>query len=138
MNLKTICAGIIGLTLGLGSVAYGESHYFAPEHLQCRLDAHQKIACNEFNRNYLTEHTYTGNLQERSKLFTFYTGVAYVTQNDEWNIIFTYKDNESQNVTLRTINTSIKPDLKNGGWVRFKDEFYVCSEGYRSCMILVN
>ena len=135
MKLKTICAGIIGLTLGLGSIAYAATSYFVPEHVQCTLDSKNKLSCNDFNRNLLTEHTYTNAdfENERNKLFSFFSAVAYFTPEKEWSILFTYKDTKYKNVTLRTVNTSIKPDLKNGSWVKFKDEFYTCDAGYRSC-----
>ena len=133
MKLRTICVSIIGLTLGLGSIAYGSESYFAPEHLQCRLD-NNKLSCNDFNRAHLIENTYTADFQNSNKLFTFFSGVAYFTAQNEWSIIFTYKDALAKNVTLRTVSTSIKPDLKSGAWVRYKDEFYTCTTGYRSCL----
>ena len=49
--------------------------------------------------------------------------------------MYVYKDANGKSVKLKTINTSIKPDVKNGAWKQFKDEFYTCDTGYMSCPI---
>jgi len=134
MKLRSLCVSIAGLVFGLGSVAYG-ANYFPPEHIQCKLVNGSQLSCNDFNRDYLKEHTYTANLKETDKLFSFHSAVAYFTNQNEWSILMTYKDTEAKNVTLRTIRTSITPDLKNGAWKRYRDEFYTCDAGYMSCVI---
>jgi hypothetical protein len=94
-----------------------------------------KLSCADFNRAYLTEHTHTANiLAGESVTFTFETGVAYRSSQNQWVIFYTYKDFKGKNVTLKSVDPSIQPDMKVGAWKAQKD-FYTCKSGYMSCPI---
>jgi|GEM_PF-2121463 hypothetical protein len=136
MKLKTIIGSAVALTLGLGGVAFAAGDYFAPERMHCKIDNAGKLSCSDFNRSYLTEDTHTAQLPPGKDLvFNFATGAAYFDEgSNAWTVFFTYKDTSSKNVKLRSVNTSIQPDLKNGAWKKNKD-IYTCTAGYMSCPI---
>lgn len=132
MELKTFCVSLISLTL-LGLVGSGYAGNFAPEHIECKLVADQ-LKCDDFNRQYLTEHTFTANFPDNQLvLFSFSSAVAYVTAQREWSLFFTYKDVNQKNVTLKSIKSNSKPVFANGAWIKLRDDTYSCDAGYRSC-----
>lgn len=132
MKLKVITSAI--LALGLISVAHAS--YPPPERLECQLNG-GKLNCEGFDRQYLTEHIYSAVFTEgEGKVLTFKSAAAYFTPNQkEWTVLVTYKDLHNKDVLLKTVNYSIKPDLKNGDWKRVKNEFYTCDSGYMNCSL---
>jgi len=136
MKLKTIAGCAIALTMGLGSVvALAANDYYPPERLHCKTDAAGKLSCSDFNRKYLIEDTHTADFPAGKEIvFTFATGAAYFTDQNEWSVFYTFKDSSSKNVKLKTTNYSIQPNLTNGAWKKNKD-IYTCTAGYMSCPI---
>ncbi len=136
MKLKQMIGCAIAITMGLGSIAaIASSDYYPPERLHCRVDNAGKLTCSDFNRKYLVEDTYTADFPAGKEIiFTFATGAAYSTPQNEWAVFYTFKDTHSKMVKLRTTNTDIQPSLKNGAWKKNKD-LYTCSAGYMSCGI---
>lgn len=135
MKLKSLIVSAVALTLGMGGVAFASGDYFPPERMHCKLDQAGKMVCSDFNRQYLTESTHTADLPPGKDLvFNFSSGTAYKTNENEWAVFYTYKDPASKNVRIRTINTTIAPDMVNGNWTRYKD-IYTCTAGYMSCPI---
>ncbi|VVC76597.1 hypothetical protein AQUSIP_19190 [Aquicella siphonis] len=133
MKLKTIIGGVFALMLGMGGTAFAAGDYYPPERLHCKADAMGKVVCTDFNRQYLVESTHTANLPTGKDLvFVFASGTAFSTDQNEWSVFYTYKDPDSRNVRLKTVNTSIKPSFTAGSWTKFKD-FYTCTTGYMSC-----
>jgi hypothetical protein len=133
MKLKAVIS-VMMLGLGINGIAY--ANYIPPERLECSLVG-GKVNCEGFNRQYLTEHIYSANFEAgKEKILTFKSAVAYFTPNQtEWTVLVTYKDLQNKEVLLKTVNYSIKPDLKNGDWERVKNEFYTCGSGYMSCSL---
>lgn len=133
MKMKSMISCIGALALGFSGLAFASGSYSPPERLHCKTDTAGKLSCSEFNRQYLIESTYTADLPAgKNVVFNFASGAAYYTDQDEWTVFYTYKNAKSENVRLKSINTSIKPDLDNGAWQKGKD-FYTCSAGYMSC-----
>lgn len=135
MKLKVIALSLIVMTFGMSSVALSASDYYPPERIHCSVDNVGKLKCDDFNRKYLIEDTYTADFPNGQEVLTFTSGVAYFTQQDEWQIFYTYKDSDGKNVKLKSISYSIKPDTQNGAWKKFKEDFYNCTAGYMSCPI---
>lgn len=131
MKIKALIATV--LTLGINSAAFAFTDYYPPERLSCNL-TNNKLTCSDFNRNYLMEDTYTADFNKGEEMFHFGSAVAYFAQN-EASIFFTYHDNDNKMVKLKTVNTSIKPNLTKGQWKRVTDDIYTCDVGYMSCPI---
>lgn len=128
--------GSLVLTMAVGCVYAGNS-YYPPEHLDCKRTATSDLKCESFNRAYLIENTTTADFdKDKPQAFLFYSGAAYYAnqQHDEVTVIYTYHNAAGKNVTLKTVDTSITPDLKNGAWVT-KGDISTCDAGYRSCPI---
>lgn len=137
MKLKTLIISTIAAALGISGMAFAANDYFPPERLHCSVDNVGKLTCSDFNRKYLVEDTYTADFpQGKQVLFMFSDGVAYFTNQDEWQIFYTYKDTSGKNVKLKTTSYSIKPDIQNGKWIKFKEEYYSCNASYMSCPII--
>lgn len=136
MKLKTIVS-VAALTMGCCGLAHAGVEYFPPERVECRLDTGLKLNCEGFNRQYLAEHVHTANFEHgQDKGFTFRSAVAYFTPDEkEWSILVTYKDIQNKEVILKSVNYTIKPDLRNGDWKRTKNEFYTCESSYMNCSL---
>lgn len=126
---------LIGMiALGLSGVAFAAGAYFPPERMHCKLNEAGNLSCSDFNRQYLTEATHTADLPAGKELvFNFSSGTAYADEN-EWVVFFTYKDASGKNIRIKTVSSSISPDLENGSWKAYKD-IYTCTTGYMSCPI---
>lgn len=136
MSLKTIIVSAIAMSLGISSIAFAANDYFPPERIRCSVDNIGKLSCNDFNRKYLVEDTYTADFPSGQEVvFLFGTGVAYYDTQDQWQVFYTYKDSTGKSVKLKSISYSIKPDIQTGAWIKYKDEFYNCTAGYMSCPI---
>lgn len=127
--------GMAALTLGMGSVVYAAGDYFPPERINCTM-ADGKLTCQEFNRQYLIENTTTADWGDKDQTFTFYSGNAFFAPSmDKITVFYTYKNSNNKNVTLKTFNTTIRPDLANGNWIKLEDDLYTCNTGYMHCPI---
>lgn len=137
MKITYMFGHVAALVLGMSGVVHAAGDYFPPERLHCSMDSLNKLTCDGFSRQYLVEDTYTVNLPAGKEVsLMFSSGVAYFTPDqNETSIFFTYKDNFNKTIKLKTVNTSIRPDLKNGEWKKLKNEFYTCDSGYMSCPI---
>ena len=139
MNLKFLMAGFFLLVVSVSNVVYADhvSSYYPPERISCQLNGYDKLYCGEINRRYLVEDMTTANLEHgRDNVFYFVSAAAYVTPNNtEARVFFTYKDSQSKLVKLRTLTTSIWPDLKHGNWKKINDDIYVCDTGYMNCLV---
>lgn len=136
MKLKSIIGTAVVLTFGLGSIAaLAAGDYFPPERLHCKTDVAGKLTCSDFNRKYLVEDTHTANFPAgKDVVFAFASGAGYVDSDNQWSVFYTFKEAGGKNVKLKSINTSIQPDLKVGAWKQIKD-LYSCTAGYMSCPI---
>lgn len=137
MKRRRALGCVVALVLGVSGVAHAAGDYFPPERLHCTMDSLRKVTCEGFSKQYLVEDTYTVNFPVGKDVsLMFASGVAYFTPDEkEMSVFFTYKDGQNKTIKLKTVNTSIRPDLKNGAWKRFKDEFYTCDSGYMNCPI---
>lgn len=134
MKLKKICAGFLSLSLfSLANCVYAA--HFAPEHIQCELVSNA-LSCRDFDRQYLTEHTHTADFPGGQVFFSFASAIAYMDLDEKWSVFFTYKDANQKNVTLKSINPTIKPVLSNGAWVKLRENTYSCDAGYRNCQFV--
>lgn len=137
MKTKHAVGCLMALMVGMSGAVYASGDYFPPERVHCLMNSVNKLTCDGFSRQYLIEDTYTVNFPVGKDVSLYFSsGVAYYTPGQkEFSIFFTYKDVNGKSVKLKTINTAIKPDVKNGAWKQFKDEFYTCDTGYMSCPI---
>jgi hypothetical protein len=136
MKLKLIGSAIV-LALGLANVAYAKINtYYPPERMHCGLSDAGKLSCHDFNRQYLTEDTYTANLSDKEEAFYFYSAAAYYAPSrEETSVFFTYHNAKGKMAKLKTIQTTIRPDLSSGKWRKVGGDIYVCDAGYMSCGI---
>lgn len=134
--MKVIVASMALLALGIGSIAYARGDYFPPERIHCsRASDTAKPICTEFNRQYLTEDAATTLEVGKDEVFSYVSGAAYYTPDQQIAVFYTYKNSRFKSIKLKTINTAIKPDLANGSWRKIKDDLYVCDAGYMNCPI---
>jgi hypothetical protein len=134
MKLKAIGC-MLALSVGLSGVALAAGSYYPPERLHCQVSEAGKLACADFNREYLTEATYTANFEPgKEVIFIFASGSAFAA-GDEWSVFYTYKDMYGKNIRLKSANTSIHPDFDAGEWNKMKN-YFVCTAGYMSCPIV--
>ncbi len=139
MKLRAIAVGAVVL-MGLSGVVFA-SEFMPAERIHCMVNEVGKLSC-EINHEVLVEHTYTADMPVgKEVVFNFAGAVAYfANQKDgalDWSILYTYVDTKFKNVTLRTVNTTIKPNLQSGTWKRFKNEYYYCNQGYMSCTSII-
>lgn len=137
MKIKHALTGLAALIVGFSGVAHAAGDYFPPERIHCTVTSANKLACEGFSKQYLMEDTYTVDFPAGKDISLYFkSGVAYLTSdNSEVSIFFTYKDVNDKMVKLKTVNTSIRPDLSNGAWKKSKQDFYTCDSGYMSCPI---
>jgi hypothetical protein len=137
MKIKHAVTGLAALIVGLSGVVHAAGDYFPPERIHCAMSSANKLSCEGFSKDYLVEDTYTVNFPAGKDVSLYFkSGVAYFTPDQsEMSIFFTYKDINDKTVKLKTVNNSIRPDLTNGAWKKFKQEFYTCDSGYMSCPI---
>lgn len=126
---------VILAALSFSGLAYGG--YIPPAQIQCRLNDANQINCKEFDRNYLTEDTYSADLQKNvDKTLYFHSAEAYFNEtHDEVSVFYTYKTLRFKMVKLVTVNSSIQPDLEKGGWKKFDEDTYICDTGNEACGI---
>jgi hypothetical protein len=137
MKFKMIVGSILAATLGLGSIAFAKTGtYYPPERMHCGLNA-GKLVCQDFNRQYLTEDTTNADFPDSTmQTFNFVSSAAYYAPSlDEVSVFFTYNNAKAKMVKLKTIVTSIRPDLSSGSWKKVHSDLYTCDEGYMSCGI---
>ncbi|MBX3708542.1 MAG: hypothetical protein KIT56_06390 [Gammaproteobacteria bacterium] len=135
MKLKTMVIGAVAIAFGLSGVAVAAGDYHPPERLHCKVNDAGNLSCFDFNRAYLVEATHTADLPPgKEVVFNFSTGTAFVTSQNEWSVFYTYIDSSFKNVRIKTISTSIRPDVQVGAWKKTKD-YYSCTAGYMSCPI---
>lgn len=137
MKLKAVIGSMVALTLGLGSMAYAAGDYYPPERIHCMLNNVDKLSCDEFNRQYLAEDTTNADFPKgKDDIFHFVSAVAYMApRQDQASVFYTYNNAKSKMVKLKTINTAIRPDLKNSSWKKFKDDVYTCVDIETKCPI---
>ena len=130
MKLKTLIGMVIFCFSG---VVFSAGSYFPPERIQCKLNHIGHLACENFDRQYLSEATYAVDLPVgKDFVFLFSSGTAYHNENS-WTIFYTYKEAMSgKRIHIKTINTSLSPDLVRGTW-RMSKDIYTCKSGYMSC-----
>lgn len=137
MKLKTIVVSTMAaLTLSVVGISYaGASNYHPPERIHCTLD-NNKLNCEGFDRQYLTEDTHTADFTSRSQYFSFSSGAAYFTPDmSEATVFYTYRNGYHKNVKVKSTSTNIRPDFKHGNWTKVSDDLYVCKSGYMKCPI---
>lgn len=123
---------IIGISALMMSLSAYADSYLPPARIQCGLDEADQLNCHEFDRQFLTENTFDAGLQRnRAKTFLFYSAIA-----DHDSLIYTYKTLRFKTVTLKTANSSIRPDLAAGHWKKIGNELYVCDAGDAGCGML--
>lgn len=139
MKLRNKIFFAIACTLGWVSFAHASSNYYLPERILCKLDDNNRIACKEFNRSYFVEETTNANLTHQNEdVFHFVSAVAYFSSDRTESTIFVdYGNAHFQNVKLKNVNTSMRPDLENvkSEWVKLNDDIYTCDAGYMNCPI---
>ena len=136
MKLKAIVGSV--LFLALGNMAYADGgRYAPPERINCTVNNASQLVCNGFNRQYLIEDKTTADLEKgKTETFYFTSGVAYFTPSmNEASVYFSYNNSKFKIVRLKTVNSSIHPNIQSGDWEKFKDDIYVCDTGYMGCTI---
>ena len=95
-------SGIIALTVGFSGVAFAGTNYFPPERIHCTLSPASKLSCSDFNRQYLTENTYTADLETGKEIvLNFASGVAFTESANRWSVFYTYKTTNNKMVKLK-------------------------------------
>src|SRR3990167_8814381 len=126
MKLKAMFAACM-LMSGLVTIAHARSLTFSPpERLNCHLNSAQKLNCDDFDRLYLTEDTFTADFQEgKDQAFYFASAAAYLAPAEHTAaVFFTYRNAQSKFVKLKTIPVTAYPDIENGHWKQLTKDIY--------------
>jgi hypothetical protein len=137
MRLKNSIVSAFALTLGLCGVAFAATDYFPPERINCKLNEVAQLSCEGFDRQYLSEDTYTVDFPPAKEMTLFFVkAVAYFDlRTNEASVFYTYNNSAHRMVKLKTINTQMRPDLTFQAWTKFMDNIYNCEAGYMQCPI---
>src|SRR3990167_4591735 len=104
MKLGKIVSGAALLALALSGVAYASASgsYYPPERIHCTKSDGNRIHCEGFNHQYLTEDLYTANFDKKDDTFNFYSGTAYFTPDmSQATVFFTYKNADQRIMKLK-------------------------------------
>jgi hypothetical protein len=136
VKMKALVGASLLFIAGLGNVAYASiESYYPPERINCRLNEANRLTCDGFNREVLTEDTTTVDFPAgKDEMLGFHSAVAYFTpDHNQATLFFTYHNAKQKMVKLKTMDVAARPDMTNGSWKKFKDDIYTCHAGYMNC-----